>query len=113
MSRQAHQTVGETIDGILDLPDELSSGKDFLVLSLDDIGKWDKIFTKKRMEIVRELKKKNPKSETQLANALKRKRENVIYDLKILEHFNIIKRKKEGRRTVIQLNRSLAVIPFA
>ena len=108
-----HQTPGQTIDSILDLPDELSSEKDFLILSLDNADKWDKIFTKKRMEIVRELRKKNTKSETQLANSLERKRENVIYDLKILEHFNIITRKKEGRRTVIRLNRSLAVIPFS
>ena len=64
------------------------------------------------MAIVGELKKKNPKTETQLANALDRKRENIIYDLNILEHFNVIKREKSGRTKLIKLNRTLAIVPL-
>ena len=91
---------------------EMLEGKHFLILDPKNAKQWKKVFTTKRMAIVSELRKKNPKTETQLAKALKRKRENIIYDLNILEYYNIILREKSGRKKNIKLNRSLAIIPF-
>jgi len=55
------------------------------------------ILTPKRKELFLVIREKHPESETALTKIVHRKRENVVSDLKILEHYGLIERKRKGK----------------
>jgi predicted transcriptional regulator len=55
------------------------------------------IFTKKRMELLRTIRKDKGLTVQQLASTLHRKKEAVSRDLKLLEHKDLISIHREGR----------------
>ena len=83
----------------------------YLILPIEDSHKWKRIFTKERLKIISTLRKRNPISQTDLAKKLGRKRENVIYDLRVLEHLDIVRSERRGKRVIEKLNKNLIVIP--
>ena len=85
--------------------------KKILVLLPEDSDKWSSVFTRERIRIINVLRRQNPLSQTDLARILNRNRENVIYDLKILKHFDIIKQEREGSRVNVKINRDALIIP--
>jgi len=67
-----------------------------LIVPMED---WNPtILSEKRKEILSVLKQKRFESEGELAKYLKRKRPNVVSDLKLLEHYGLIELKREGRK---------------
>ena len=58
------------------------------------------IFTKKRLELIDCINKYQPKSIQQLADITKRMKQAVDRDLKILERYEIVELKKEGRNAI-------------
>ena len=79
-----------------------------LILPMED---WNPaILTEKRKEILAALKKKKFKSEGDMAKFLKRKRPNVVSDLKFLEHYGLIELVKDSRRTRPVLKKSEIIL---
>jgi predicted transcriptional regulator len=78
-----------------------------LIVPLED---WNPtILSKKRREILKVLRSRNVKSEQELANIVNRKRPNVLKDLKLLEHYGLIKMIRQGNRVVPKEVRSIIV----
>jgi len=69
-----------------------------LIVELKDFNPT--ILSEKRKELLNVIKTKKIKSETQLAQLVKRQRENVVADLKLLEHYGLIERKRIGNKVV-------------
>ena len=69
-----------------------------LIVPLAD---WNpSILSNKRKRMLLMIKEREIESETHLARLLGRKRPNVVADLKLLEHYGLIERIKQGRRTI-------------
>ena len=85
-----------------------SDAERVLIVSLED---WNpSILSEKRKQLLLMLKSQNIESETDLAEKIGRKRPNVVADLKLLEHYGLIKRVREGRRIVPKIVKSQIVI---
>lgn len=80
-----------------------------LSLAEDEVTK---IFTKKRLEIVRTLKEKEPVSITALAELVKRDLTAVERDLRILEEFGIVKLEKKGRTVKPKVEKEFLILPL-
>ncbi len=55
------------------------------------------VFTKKRMELVKEIMNQKPQSIRELSQQVERDIKNVFEDLKLLQHVNIIDFERIGR----------------
>ena len=72
--------------------------KNVLIVPMED---WNpSILSKKRKEILNVLKSKRVNSEMELASVLNRKRPNVLKDLKMLEHYGLVRMVKKGNRMI-------------
>jgi predicted transcriptional regulator len=79
-----------------------------LIVPLED---WNpSILSRKRTEILRVLKERDVRSEDELAKILKRKRPNVVNDLKLLEHYGLLKRVRVGKRVVPRIEKTEIII---
>jgi predicted transcriptional regulator len=79
-----------------------------LIVSLEQ---WNpSILSKKRKELLLAIKNHDIKSEEELARILKRKRPNVVNDLKLLEHYGLLKRVRVGRRVVPRIEKTEIII---
>ncbi len=85
------------ISGKTDLPDNV------IVFALTDF-ELSKIFTRKRIELIRTIKQRNPKTIKQLADMVKRHLSAVDRDIKMLEDYGIVSlvRNKEGVQPVVK-----------
>ncbi len=112
MRKNENMSAGDTLKKLVDLPEEvLPSGK-YLLLPINKSDEWRKIFTKERLKIISTLKNANPVSESKLAEILGRKRENVMYDIKILKHLGVVRTEKEDNRVIVRVNKDMVIIPF-
>ena len=97
------EAINSLIEGIvneeIDLPD-----KSFISL---DFEATLNIFTKKRMEIIDCINKYNPRSVQDLAEITKRMKQAVDRDLTILERYEIVELKKEGRTVIPTVKREV------
>ncbi|MDI6655608.1 MAG: HTH domain-containing protein [Candidatus Hydrothermarchaeota archaeon] len=82
-----------------------------LLLSLSE-EEITKIFTKKRLELVRVIKEKHPISISALAKLVKRDLTAVERDLKILEGFGVVKLEKEGKIVKPSVEKELLILPL-
>lgn len=73
---------------------------------------FDKILTPARMEIIRTIKKKNPKSVGSLAKLLKRPVEAVSRDLRILENYSILEFIRIGKIKKPKIEKEMILIPL-
>ncbi|MBW3004023.1 hypothetical protein KY337_05660 [Candidatus Woesearchaeota archaeon] len=89
---------------------EMFYSKDFVTeLTLE---KFRKIFTPKRLEILNQLDKRNFSSIAALSRCLNRDIKNIYDDLKILENFELVKLRKNGKSTIPLLNVESVNIDF-
>ncbi|MBW3022407.1 hypothetical protein KY328_05770 [Candidatus Woesearchaeota archaeon] len=89
---------------------EMFYSKDFVTeLTLE---KFRKIFTPKRLEILNQLDKRNFSSIAALSRCLNRDIKNIYDDLKILENFELVKLRKNGKSTIPLLNVESVDIDF-
>ena len=79
-----------------------------LFVKMEDLNPT--IFSKKRREILKILKKRKIKSETHLAEILGRQRENVVADLKLLEYYGLVERKRTGNKVIPRATKTDIVI---
>jgi len=78
-----------------------------LIVPIED---WNpSILSRKRKEIIRVLKERKVKSEMELAKILKRERPNVLKDLRLLEHYGLVKTVRKGNRVVPQNVKSMII----
>ncbi len=97
------ETINSLIEGIVNEEIELPNEA---LISLDFEATLN-IFTKKRLELIDCINICQPKSVQQLADITKRMKQAVDRDLKILERFEIIELKKEGRNVVPIVKREI------
>lgn len=95
----------------VNLPEEILPSGKYLILPIRKTNEWRRIFTDERLRIMSVLRSANPLSETELAEMLGRKRENVIFDLNILKHFGLIRIEKEDNRSIARMNKDVIIIP--
>jgi predicted transcriptional regulator len=88
---------------------ELPEKSLLLSLSEDEVTK---IFTKKRLEIIRTIKEKRPASISSLAEMVKRDLTAVERDLKILEKLRIVELEKIGRTVTPKVKKDLLILPL-
>jgi len=75
------------------------------------LEQWNpSILSRKRKELLIAIKNHNVKSEDDLARIVKRKRPNVVNDLKLLEHYGLLKRVRVGKRVVPKLEKTEIII---
>lgn len=67
------------------------------------------VLSPKRKEIIKVLKAKRVTSEMELAKILKRKRPNVLKDLRLLEHYGLVRTVRNGNRVVPQNVKSMII----
>src|SRR3972149_3818077 len=94
--------------GIKRLEDFLGDAKETMKktergLYFESIEGFRKALTTKRLELLRMIKGKHPKSLQELSRLSKRDMKSIVTDIEILEELDLIdmKRKKEGRRESI------------
>ncbi len=75
------------------------------------LEQWNpSILSKKRKELLIAIKNHNVRSEDELARIVGRKRPNVVNDLKLLEHYGLLKRVRVGKRVVPKLEKTEIII---
>ena len=102
--------VGEFLDNIVNMPEEILPSGKYLILPIDKAREWKSIFTEERLRIISILKSANPISQTELAEMLGRKRENVIHDLKVLHHVGLVRFEKEDNKVITKINKDMIII---
>jgi predicted transcriptional regulator len=90
---------------------EETKGSDFnriLIVSLKD---WNpSVLSPRRKELLLLIKEKKVRSESELARMVGRKRPNIVADLKLLEHYGLIKRTRIGKNTVSTVEKTQIMI---
>ena len=75
------------------------------------LEQWNpSILSRKRKELLIAIRNHEVKSEEDLARIVKRKRPNVVNDLKLLEHYGLLKRVRVGKRVVPKLEKTEIII---
>jgi predicted transcriptional regulator len=82
-----------------------------LLLSLSD-EEMTQLFTKKRLELLRLIRKKHPKNATQLAGLSNRRLSAVMRDLELLESLHIVSLEKKGKTIVPRVEKELLILPL-
>lgn len=109
MSKKSLEMFDRMVEYALKNPE--ASPDRLLVLSMKQ-ETLDKIFTPKRMEIMRTIKSKNPSSVGVLAKEVNRPVESVSRDLKILENYGLLGLTQEGKRKKPTLERDALLVPL-
>ena len=79
-----------------------------LIVPLEE---WNpSVLSRERKRLFMTIRKRNIRSEDELARILKRKRPNVVKDLKLLEHYGLIKRERVGKRVVPKIAKTEIII---
>lgn len=84
-----------------DVKDRRGPEKEYAILVTPEV--FPKIFTQKRLELLMELKRKHAKTVSELAERLHRPFEVVHRDLKLLEHYELVKLTKMRRVVIPEL----------
>ena len=75
------------------------------------LEQWNpSILSTKRKKLLIAIKNHDVKSEDDLARIVKRKRPNVVNDLKLLEHYGLLKRVRVGKRVIPKLEKTEIII---
>jgi predicted transcriptional regulator len=75
------------------------------------LEQWNpSILSQKRKELLIAIKNHDVKSEDELAKIIKRKRPNVVKDLKLLEHYGLLKRVRVGKRVIPKIEKTDIII---
>jgi predicted transcriptional regulator len=97
------------IDFALEKP-ELAPSR-VLVISLNKKS-LKKILTPSRMELIRTIKEKTPRSVGALAKLVNRPVESVSRDLKILENYGLLAFTQAGRQKIPEIEKDVLMIPL-
>ena len=98
------------LERALDVPEIFPDEVIFLPLTDDE---WKMIFTERRIELIKTITEKKPKSVNELAKLLKRHQEAISRDLKYLQNMGLIKIEQKGKNRFPMINKKLIVTPLA
>jgi predicted transcriptional regulator len=82
-----------------------------IVLPLTD-EEWKTVFSERRIELIKAIIQKRPKSVNDLVKSLKRHQEAISRDLKCLENIGVIKVEARGKTRVPTVNKKLILMPL-
>ena len=71
-----------------------------------------KIFTRKKIELLQNIIKYNPNSIQDLSDNVKRKKQAVSRDLKVLNNYGIVDFKKKGKNIIPTIKWEFVLIPL-
>ena len=109
MMDRTDRMVSRMIDFALEKP-ELTPSK-ILVISLSKTT-LERILTPSRMDLIREIREKKPKSIGELAELVKRPLESVSRDLGILENYGLLRLVKTGKIKKPKIEKDILMIPL-
>jgi predicted transcriptional regulator len=98
------------LERALNVPEIFPDEVIFLPLTDDE---WKMIFTERRIELIKAITEKKPKSVNELAKLLKRHQEAISRDLKYLQDIGLVKMEPKGKNRVPFINKKLIVTPLA
>lgn len=98
------------LEHALDVPEIFPDEVVFLPLTEND---WKTVFTEKRIEMIKMIANRKPKSVNELVKLLKRHQEAVSRDLKLLENVGIVKMESKGKSRMPLVNKKIIVTPLA
>ena len=75
-------------------------------LTFTNVNDFRKFITPKRLELLKAVKQKKPSSIQQLAKILNRDYKSINTDLQILQKMDLISRKREDNKTMLEVNYS-------
>jgi len=73
---------------------------------------WKVIFTERRIELIKTITARQPKSVNELAKSLKRHQEAISRDLKYLENMGVVKIETKGKKRMPLINKKLIITPL-
>lgn len=97
------------LEHALDVPEIFPDEVVFLPLAENE---WRTVFTEKRIELIKKIVDRKPKSVNELVKLLKRHQEAVSRDLKLLENVGIVKMEPRGKNRVPSINKKIIVTPL-
>lgn len=99
----------ESIKGLVDdiLSEKIDVPDNALIIDFDAT---QNIFTKKRIELLDTINSYQPASVQELSDLVKRKKQAVDRDLKMLEEFDVITLEKRGKFTVPTVKREIIIL---
>jgi len=109
MMDRIDRMVSRMIDFALEKP-ELAPSR-MLIISLSKQS-LEKVLTPSRMNLVRTIGEKKPKSVGELAKLVKRPIESVSRDLKILENYGVLSLVQVGRIKRPEIEKDVLMIPL-
>jgi len=103
-SRALNRLLRGVVNGSINIPDNAVIFTDHEVLA--------EIITKKRLELLRVINESKPQSVQELADLTKRKKQAVDRDLKILEKYELVELRKNGRKRIPVIIRPFVFLPL-
>jgi predicted transcriptional regulator len=85
---------------------------DVLLLSLSK-EELTQLFTKRRIELIETIKRKESKTMSEIARLLKRELSAIERDLKILEGLGLVRLEKRGREVTPVIEKEVLILPLA
>ena len=101
--------VSRMIDFALEKP-EIAPSR-ILIISLSKKS-LEKVLTPSRMNLVRAIRERKPKSVGELAKSVKRPLESVSRDLRILENYGLLSLTKFGKIKKPEIEKDVLMIPL-
>lgn len=98
------------LEHALDVPEIFPDEVIFMPLTDEE---WKTLFTERRIELIKTIANKKPKSVNELVKLLKRHQEAISRDLNYLKNMGMIKIEKKGKNRVPSTNKKLIVIPLS
>ncbi|MBI4044638.1 MAG: hypothetical protein HY392_02935 [Candidatus Diapherotrites archaeon] len=109
MTDERWNSVKHYLDRVFKNPGKYPDEGILLSLSDDEITR---VFTKKRLELVRLIQAKKPKNATKLSELTGRQLSAVLRDLKLLEKFRIIELEKKGKNILPKVTKEILILPL-
>lgn len=102
----------DIIEEIVEDPEKFDSIPDNMLFA-KDYETIHKVLTDKRLELIRVIKANPELNIDALAKLLKRKREAVSRDLRILESMGVLKLRKEGKKRIPEIQKLYILVALA
>ena len=109
MTEERWKSIKQFLDYAIEKPEKVPDKG--VILSLSD-KEVSKVFTRRRIELITNIKEKNPESVSELSKTVGRGLSAVERDLRILENFNIVKMEKRGRVMKPEVRCDVLILPL-
>ena len=101
----------DIIEGVISDPSKFDQMPDNMIFA-KDYTTLNKILTEKRLELIDAIKQNPEKNIDSLSKILKRKREAISRDVKILHSMGILDVKRIGKNKIPRLQKQYIIVPL-